>query len=108
MNLDDIATLNESRVKLNADGCSVLPLEYPIKDGQTVVSELVFRRPKLKDVEWAATLQGPSAPRMLTARLNMNGVSQQALEELDAYDATQAKELVQSFFARPRPTGQKP
>lgn len=91
-------------VSLNGDGTITLQLFVPVQWGQNeVIEELVFRRPKVKDLKAAQRKDKMEESIHIIARVT--GRTPVEIEELDIADITTAGEIIEFFTMRSRLTG---
>ena len=85
---------------------TVIPLTYPVSDGEKTITELALRRPRAADIK-----DFPAEPTMgdmlrLVGRLS--GQFEYMIDRLDLSDATRVLAVVQAFFTPGPPTGETP
>jgi len=81
-------------------------LKYPVSVGEETITELVFKRPKVKHLREMDAIDGDIAvtEAMIIA---LSGVSPAVAANIDAVDFAKISEVLAVFFVGIQPTGGK-
>lgn len=81
----------ETNIKIN--------LEYPINVNGVNISELIIRRPKVKDRLIAEKINGNQADKEIRFVAMLCGLAPENIEDLDMADYTRIQEVIASFLS---------
>lgn len=76
-----------------------ITLNNPITVDGIFVSELIIRRPKVRDYLAIERLNSSDLSKEVTLTANLTSVAKEAIEELDIADYVKVQEVLKDFFS---------
>jgi len=85
-----------------------ITLEFPFTSGGQMVTEIILRRPKVKDQIAAEKTSTVPSEVEITMMANLSGLAPKDIQELDLLDYRKLQKEFEGFFAPKEPTSDKP
>lgn len=94
---------NDTTVR-DEDGCKVIPLKEPLKEGSKTITELRLRRPKAGDLRALDTATG-EVGRVLALAASLSGEFEKVLDRLGIEDFMTLNQVLDGFLPSGLGTG---